>query len=440
MQPGRTNTGETTDQTSAAEVTLLYGLEDRPSTAKTALYALQWLAICLPFIVISGTVAGSHHFTDPALQTVYLQKATFVTSLMFLGQALAGHRLTLTPGPASALLLGILGSSAPPDQIYTAMAVCGILLALLSAAGLFGTVRGLFTPRVIATVLLLIAFTLLPTVIRLLTTGSGGTPGGRLAFGLVVILALFIAHRLLPMAGRSFLIVGGMTVATALFHASFTTTDAGSAVPLWAPFFSNLTTPAFDAGTTLSALFCFLALSLNEIGAMQAVAPLLRPSGMEGRIRRGMTVTGLVNGVAGLLGVIGPVDFSLSPGIIAAGGCGARLPLLPAGALLLLLSFSPALLGTTALIPPTVVGAMLVYALSGQIAAGLTNAFSGGTFSMEDGLVIGGALLTGTLTAFMPPAILAEFPAMLRTVVANGFVVGVVTVLLLDRLFYRTKG
>jgi uracil permease len=56
---------------------------------------------------------------------------------------------------------------------------------------------------------------------------------------------------------------------------------------------------------------------------------------------------------------------------------------------------------------------------------------------MEDGLVIGGALLTGTLTAFMPQAVLSEFPAMLRTVVANGFVVGVVTVLLLDRLFHR---
>jgi uracil permease len=239
------------------------------------------------------------------------------------------------------------------------------------------------------------------------------------------------------MAGRSFLIVGGMTVATALFHARFTTTPPSSAGALWAPFFSSLTRPVFDAGTTLSVLFCFLALSLNEIGAMQAVAPLLRPSGMEGRIRRGMTVTGVVNGIAGLLGVIGPVDFSLSPGIIAAGGCGARLPLIPAGGLLLLLSFSPALLGTAALIPQTVVGAMLVYALSGQIAAGLTNAFSGGSFSMEDGLVIGGALLTGTTTAFLPAAVLSEFPAMLRTVAANGFVVGVVTVLLLDRLFYR---
>jgi xanthine/uracil permease len=228
-----------------------------------------------------------------------------------------------------------------------------------------------------------------------------------------------------------------MGAATAVYHAIFATGSVGDPGAVWAPFFSNMTSPVFDPGTIISFLFCFLALSLNEIGAMQAVAPLLRPDGMEGRIRRGMTVTGLVNATAGLLGVIGPVDFSLSPGIIAAGGCGARLPLLPAGALLLILSFSPACLGATALIPPTVVGAMLVYALAGQIAAGLSNAFAGGSFAMEDGLVMGGALLIGTLTAFLPPQVLAGFPDLLRTVAANGFVVGVVAVLLLDRLFQR---
>ena len=152
-----------------------------------------------------------------------------------------------------------------------------------------------------------------------------------------------------------------------------------------------------------------------------------------------MTVTGLANAVAGLMGTIGPVDFSLSPGVIAATGCGSRFPLIPAAGLLLLASFSPALLGVAGAIPQTVVGAILVYSLSGQVAAGLGAAFAGGTFTFEDGLVIGLPLLAGTVTALLPASALADLPAVARTVAGNGFVVGVVAVLLLDRLFRRPE-
>ncbi len=102
-----------------------------------------------------------------------------------------------------------------------------------------------------------------------------------------------------------------------------------------------------------------------------------------------MTVTGIVNAAAGLLGVIGPVDFSLSPGVIAASGCGSRFPLIPAARLLLVASFSPAVLGMAGAISPAVVGGMLVYTLCGQVATGLTAASPAGPFTFEDGLVIG---------------------------------------------------
>jgi uracil permease len=161
---------------------------------------------------------------------------------------------------------------------------------------------------------------------------------------------------------------------------------------------------------------------------------------MDGRIRRGMTVTGAVNAVAGVLGTIGPVDFSLSPGVIAASGCGSRRPLIPAAVFLLLASFSPALLGLAGAIPQTVVGALLLYTLSGQVAAGLNAALAGGAFAFEDGLVIGLPLLAGTVTSLLPAAALAEFPAVVRSMAGNGFVVGVVAVLLLDWLFRRAPG
>ena len=56
---------------------------------------------------------------------------------------------------------------------------------------------------------------------------------------------------------------------------------------LAATLFAGVTSPAFDAGAIVSALFCFLALALNEVGSMQAVVPQLRPEDMGGRTRRG---------------------------------------------------------------------------------------------------------------------------------------------------------
>jgi xanthine/uracil permease len=418
-------------------IKLQYGLDDKPPTAESALYALQWLALALPSIVIVGTVAAGHHFADPALKTIYLQKATFITGLMLLGQALFGHRLTLIAGPATALLLGIIGSRTTPDAVYTAIAISGLLLAIVSAAGLFSFLRELFTSRVIATVLLLIAFTLTPTIVQLLTTGSDGTTSDYLTFAACLIMAMFLAHRFLPAAGRSLLILTGMLVGSVAFFGIFGSAANFENHETIASFFTGFTTPLFDAGVILSFLFCFLALSLNEIGSMQAIAPLLKPQGLDKRIRRGMTVTGGVNAISGMFGVIGPVDYSLSPGVIAASGCGSRFPLITAALILLLVSFSPAILGIAGMIPQAVVGCVLVYTLSGQIAAGLSAAFSGKTFTFEDGIVIGLPILAGTIVAGLPHDIVASFPEAIRSVAGNGFVVGVIAVLLLDRIFRR---
>jgi xanthine/uracil permease len=416
-------------------IKLRYGLDDRLPLRETLLYSVQWLALSLPFVVIIGTVAATHHFSDLAQQTLYLQKATFATGLMLLGQALSGHRLTLVGGPATVLLLGIVESRASPDAIYTAIAVCGVLLAIVSALNLFSALRALFTPRVTATMVLLIAFTVTPMIVGLLTAGDAETSVARLAFATGFILVIFLTHRLLPPAGRSLLIVAGMVAGTALFSGLFGIEVSTGHQEIIALFFSGMTTPSFDIGTILSFFFCFIALSLNEIGSIQSVTPLLQPDGMEGRIRRGMAMTGIINACAGLLGAIGPIDYSLSPGAIAASGCGSRRPIFLTAAILLLVSFSPLLLGLAEAMPSTVIAGVLIYTLSGQIASGLTAAFSSRTFTFDDGLVIGLPLLAGTVVAQFPPAIIDALPAILRPVAGNGFVIGVIAVLMLDRIF-----
>ena len=204
-----------------------------------------------------------------------------------------------------------------------------------------------------------------------------------------------------------------------------------------APFQRLLLQPVFDPGVFLAFLFCFLALAVNDLGSIQSIGELLRSAGMAERLRRGITMTGLANALSGFFGVLGPVNFSLSPGVVAATGCASRFTLLPAAALLLLLGFSPAAVALIGRLPDLVIGAVLLYILSIQVAAGLQVVFEAGPFELRHGMILGLPLLLGTVIAFLPPPALAGFPAALRPVLGNGFVVGTLAALVLEHLVLR---
>jgi len=167
---------------------------------------------------------------------------------------------------------------------------------------------------------------------------------------------------------------------------------------------------------------------------------LLKPADAGRRINRGILITGLSNALSGFFGVIGPVNFSLSPGVIAATGCASRIAMMPTAILLLLLSFSPAAIGFISAVPSVVVGTILIYILSSQIAAGLMMAFESlQEFRYTDGLVIGLPLILATITAFLPAAFLSGLPSVLRPILGNGFVVGITAVLLMEHGIFRNE-
>jgi len=128
----------------------------------------------------------------------------------------------------------------------------------------------------------------------------------------------------------------------------------------------------------------------------------------------------------------------LSPGIIAVTGNASRFSILPAAAGLLLLSFLPGAIAFAGNIPTVVTGTVLLYVMCSQVAAGMVVAFGDGSgFGLDDGLVVGLPLLMGVIISFLPADVINTFPEALRPVAGNGFVLGVVTVLLLEHVFYR---
>ncbi|HPC02170.1 MAG TPA: solute carrier family 23 protein [Syntrophales bacterium] len=425
---------------------LKYGLEDRPPLPETLSLGLQWFFVLLPGVVIIGNLVGRIEFTSLADQALSLRKIAFVCAVILLVQLFRGHRLPLIPGPSTILLVGILSSrGASFPAIYSAMILGGILLAVMGLTGLFGRVRRFFTPRVIAVVLLLIAFTLCPAILDLFTRGEGtASPFEGILFATGLTFAMILLYRLAGEAWRSHIILAGTLAGSLLYFLLFpgALRDAGAPGALVGPLFGNLL-PGFslDPGLLTAFFICYIALAINDLGSMESLNVLLDLPGGSRRINRGIAVTGIGNVFAGFLGVIGPVNYSMSPGMILSTGSAARVPLVLSGVLLLLLSFSPAVTGIAGRIPSPVIGAVLLYITGSQIVAGLLIVFeSSHALDFEEGLIIGLPVLLGTMVAFAPPDVIQSLPPSLRSVLGNGFVIGMGTSLLLEHGILRRKG
>ena len=423
-----------------------YGLDQRPPLFKSLLFGIQWAAIAISLIIILGKVVSSVHYSDSANQVVYLQKMFLITAVMLFLQVLIGHRLPLICGPAAVLLIGVIASQGfDISSVYSSVMAGGIIIAILGATGLFGYLKRLFTNRVVAVVLLLIAFTLAPTILKLMMNPKSGIPPIlNFTFAVAFVFAMFLLHRVLSGIWKSTLIIWSLILGSLFYFIFFPTGSTDKLfleTRLISGFFSGFTLkPSFEPGVLVSFLFCYLALSINDLGSIQAIGVLLSPSHMERRITRGLTLTGLANVAAGFFGTIGPVNFSLSPGVITSTGCASRFCLFPAAGIIGVLAFFPSIIGIIGSVPSVVIGCLLLYILTSQIAAGLIVTFQGldeKGFQFESGLIIGLPVLFGTVIAFLPAAILDSFPVVLKPICGNGFVVGVVFALVLEHVIFR---
>ncbi len=428
------------------DIKFKYGLDDKPPWWVASLYGLQWLAVTLPGVLIIGKVVGTFHFSQPAEQIFYLQKIFLITGVSLFFQILYGHRLPLIMGPAAVLLVGIIATRGfELDTIYTAIFVNGLLLAFLSLSGLFGKIRRYFTTTVVAVVLLLIAFTLTPTILDLIIAGgTSPSPISRLIFSFCFIPGIFLVESRLKGVGKAIVVVAAMALGSLLyfffFNAPATTGTNGHAAWFGWPLGLPMAGFSFDWGVILSFLFCFMALAVNDLGSIQSLKGFFPLDDMGKRTRNGMALTGLSNALSGCLGIIGSVNYSISPGIVLSTGCASRFTLMPTAAALVLFSFSPAAIACMAAIPRLIIGCVLFYILANQVAAGLTVATGGKeSFSFRDSLAIGIPVLFGTVLSFLPPQVVADFPDFSRPIIGNGFVMGVLASLLVEHVLLRDK-
>lgn len=411
-----------------------------------ALYGLQWLAISVPTILILGRVLSQLHFEDAVSQTFYMQKLFALSGIFLIVQIVWGHRLPLLIGPASVLLIGIVSSIGfSYSVIYTSIAVGGLFLLLLAISGLLARVNSLFTPRIIVAILLLIGVTLSPVIINLIFENSAGAENFHLWFAFILVTLMLIMNKYFKGIWKSVVVLLGVIAGTLIFILFKNPINTYEAVTL-----SEIVSVSknsfsifpleFDMGVIIAFLFCYLALLINELGSIQSMKSVIELDNIEVRTKRGIIVTGLSNIFSGFSGVIGLVDFSFSPGIISATRCASRFVLLPAGMGLIIISFFPSAVGVLNHIPSLVIGSIMFYLMVSQLASGFHLMYKEkAVLDFETAIIIGFPIMFAILISFLPKIVVDNIPLVLRPIISNGFVMGVIVVIICEHLIFRNK-
>ena len=413
---------------------LKYNIDDRLPIGQMVLYAMQWFILAVAVVATSVFVAQG----TPGEKLFYAQKLFAVMGITGLVQVIWGHRMPLVVGPAAVLLVGVLsslGAGASVSAIYTSIALGGVLVALLTFANMLRFVQRLFTPRIVIVILMLIAFTL-STVIKGLVFPAGASEGVHLfglVFAVVGSLAMVVMNRTLKDVAKSLVIPIALVVGSVAYYLIFPMPEsAESAVSLRGLLLNDV---EVSASLVVAFVICYIALLINDIGSIESLGRMLNVDGMDSRLKRGVRITGVMNVVSGAMGVLGPVNYSMSPGVIASTGCASRWALVPATILLALCALWPDLIWVLLNIPNPVIGVILLFLMGTQLAAGFEMTHNTKSVqSFADGLTIGLPIMVALLFQMMPRGVV---PSVIEPLVGNGFAMGVIVVIVMEHLINR---
>lgn len=415
---------------------LKYNVDDRLPAGQLVMYAIQWFVLCIAVVSTSVFVATG----TPEDRLFFSQKLFAVMGIAGFVQVVWGHRLPIVVGPAAVLLVGVMASlaaSAEVSAIYSSIAIGGVLITLLTIGGLMRYVQRIFTPRIVVVILMLIATTLAPTIKNLVfpAHASHNEHLFGLLFAVVGVVLMVVANRNLKGVAKSLVIPMALVVGSIAYFAIFDAPQHVESAASWRGLLIDGF--VFDWSLVVAFVICYIALAINDIGSIESLGGMLGIKDMDKRMKRGVRITGVMNIVAGSMGVLGPVNYSMSPGVIASTGCASRYALIPATLLLAACALFPDVIWVLTAIPSPVIGVILLFLMGTQLAASfemMQSTRSAATFA--DALTLGLPIMVALLFQLMPKGVA---PDVIQPLVGNGFAMGVIVVMIMEHVINRSK-
>jgi xanthine/uracil permease len=189
--------------------------------------------------------------------------------------------------------------------------------------------------------------------------------------------------------------------------------------------------PTISPGILLALVLTGLISLSNTYASLEGTEALYATPVSAAQYRRSFVITGFSSVVAGVFGFVPYAPYTSSLGLLRATRILGRAPFLIGAALFILLGAIPALGQLFASLPISVGDAVLFVAYLQLFGAALDN-IKGMAFSYKSIYRIATPVLFGLALMTIPPTAFSSIPAMIRTLLQNGLVMGILVAMILE--------
>lgn len=422
------------------------------------LAGVQWLLFQFTNIVVIPITVGAAFGLDEEKTLALLQLSFAVTGLACLAQAWWGHGRAIMEGQSGlwwgvvlALFAFAAAQGIPPEVAGGSLAVgvmgAGLLLIFAGLSGLGQRLASLFNPAVMGVFTFLLGCQLTGIFLKgMLGLPFGATqepatirlPVALLSVGVVAAVLVFSARA--PLPWRRFGLLFGIAVGWPAYALLFPA-EGGSQLPAFRLHLFPFGSPAWDAGIILTAVLAGLLNMANTFGALKGTEPLYESPTTGKQYRRSFTVTGAVNVLSGLLGLVPYAPYVSSIGFLRQTGILHLRPFILGSLMFLAMGLIP-WFGQLFLRLPLSVGSAVLFVAYLPLVLSALEFFRQERWDAANVYRIAVPLFAGVVIMTLPAEVFASFPAWIRPLVSNGLLMGILLSLLLEngrRLFLTTN-
>jgi len=423
---------------------LVYGPNDKSrSTKDTIVYTLQWIFIMFYPVIWGYVIVGLGLGMAGAELAGYMTRVVFMIGVCTLIQVLTGHKFAMVSGPNIIPSLAIVAAFAVGGKEYAlhsfnAYIIAGVIVAALGGFGVISHIGKVWTPLVSGCMILMVG----------LATSSVGVAniasfGATAPFYFGILIALICGF--VSLKGKGMLATIPVLIAIVIGYAVFIATgrfdwDLVRSMPtITFPtvFPYGLSMPPVDLIITMLIVNLFSA--VNMYGNIQGYTGIIGEKTTVKDERRYFTVFGLVEGtLTGIFGVPSHVAYGENLGMILLTRVAAKVFIIIASIIFIVLSFIGPVGGMMAAMPQPVAGAVLLGVASTLIGIGARNWFSQ-KFETREIFICGFSVFLALGLSMLPAEFYEGLPRIVGTIMNNSVIMVIILCMLMEQVVFREK-
>lgn len=424
---------------------LIYGLDERPPLWLTVMLGLQHVFIIFISLIFPALIVNLLGNTiDPHTARSFVSLSMIAGGIITILQAFrtkylgSGYLCPSVCGPSylAASVSTITAGGLP--VLFGMTAFAGMIEVAFSRV--MNRLRFLFPPEVMGIVVALVGIVIIPMSIRNFFGVSGTdsiTTGAEVMVAVITLVTMIAINVWSKGKLRLYCIIIGMVVGYAVsFALGIIPGDSISRISEaeWfsIPYIKNMHW-AFDTTMLVPfivATICSTLKTVGDLGTCQKIndADWKRPDMPV--ISRGILVDGIGGILPGLIGGFGQSTSSSNVGLSVATGATSRVIAYAAGGIVIVLAFFPRLSELFIIMPPPVMGATLIFAISFMIIAGL-QIIASRMLDLRRTFVLGFAIIFG-LSADIVPQIYASVHPWIKPIFSSSLALGTITAIVMN--------